>query len=130
MNIRDKEWIARKRETVERGNFGVMFDADDALSLLTSHEQLRAIALAAEDLAVIINTDEWPARSSLELDAYRKLVAALRPARTSPRCNSWTFPEYRKAAQCEREPSHDGEHVALGHRWADTSVLSNSEESK
>lgn len=56
MNIRDKEWIARKREAVERGSFGITFDADDALSLLSSHESITSTL--ADEIARIENTAE------------------------------------------------------------------------
>jgi hypothetical protein len=49
-------------------------------------ERLRKVEKAAEDLAVIINTDpsRLGVRSRMEVDAYQRLIALLRPSPTSP----------------------------------------------
>lgn len=39
--------IARAKKQIEDGNFGTMFDADDALALIASHENLRAAHIEA-----------------------------------------------------------------------------------
>jgi hypothetical protein len=76
--MKDKAWIERKKAAIDNGSFGVMFDADDALALIDSHEELRAVSRAAEDLAVLVNTDPSRTLTRIEREAVDNLRRLLR----------------------------------------------------